>query len=250
VTRGAVTGRDLASAVAVELQTGLTADCTQLGVDLAKRQLEMIRPAYGGNIMATVLCERHRPQMATVRPRVMPMPARQPGRTGRIVREDFRLKEAEIATKILQLTPAAMEGMNLAEAEIIVAAGRGIGSAENLRVVEELASALGGMVGASRAIVDQGWASRSCQVGQTGKTVRPRLYVAVGISGAISAMMPFSILTSSLPHFPCGLTSIPFFISNFMLRSSCSVRTAAPCAPPRRSSPVRGSPTDSRQREP
>lgn len=180
-----VTGRDLASAIAIEVQTGLTADCTQLGVDVEKRLFEMTRPAFGGNIMATILCEKNRPQMSTVRPRVMPMPPRKPGNTGKIVREEFSLNEADIATKILSFLPNEAEGINIAEAEIIVTAGRGIGSAENMRLVEELAEALGGVVGASRAVVDQGWASYAHQVGQTGKTVRPRLYVAVGVSGAI-----------------------------------------------------------------
>lgn len=180
-----VMGRDLASAIAIEVQTGLTADCTQLAVDVEKRLFEMTRPAFGGNIMATILCESNRPQMSTVRPRVMPMPARQPGRAGRIVREEFTLNEADIATKILKFIPNESEGVNIAEADIIVAAGRGIGSAENLSLVQELADVLGGVIGASRAVVDQGWLSYSHQVGQTGKTVRPRLYIAVGISGAI-----------------------------------------------------------------
>jgi len=184
-----VTGRDLASAIAIELQTGLTADCTQLSVDLEKRQFEMTRPAFGGNIMATILCETNRPQMSTVRPRVMPMPARQPGRNGRIVRETFTMKEEDIAAKILSFVPIQAEGVNITEAEIIVSAGRGIGSAENLRLVEELAHALGGVVGSSRSVVDQGWLPYAHQVGQTGKTVRPRLYIAVGISGAIQHLV-------------------------------------------------------------
>lgn len=179
-----VNGRDLASAAAIELQTGLTADCTQLGIDHGKRLLEMTRPAYGGHMLATVLCEHQRPQMATVRARVMAMPERHPGRAGRIVREEFRLKEEELVTKILQYLPAEVEGAGIADAEIIIAAGRGIGSADNMRLVRELADALGGMVGASRAAVDLGWATPAQQVGQTGSTVRPRLYVAVGISGA------------------------------------------------------------------
>jgi electron transfer flavoprotein alpha subunit len=184
-----VTGRDLASAIAIEVDTGLTADCTQLGVDVEKRLFEMTRPAFGGNIMATILCEQHRPQMATVRPRVMPMPARQPGRLGRIVREELELKEADIATKILKFFPTESEGVNIAEADIIVTAGRGVGSAENLRMIEELAQATGGVVGASRAVVDLGWISYAHQVGQTGKTVRPRLYIAVGVSGAIQHLV-------------------------------------------------------------
>jgi electron transfer flavoprotein alpha subunit len=180
-----VTGRDLASAIAIEVQTGLTADCTQLGVDVEKRLFEMTRPAFGGNIMATILCDANRPQMSTVRPRVMPMPTKQGGRMGRIVRDDFTLNEADIAAKILKFVATEVEGVNIAEAEIIVTAGRGIGSAENIRIIEELAEALGGVVGASRAVVDQGWMSYTHQVGQTGKTVRPKLYIACGVSGAI-----------------------------------------------------------------
>jgi electron transfer flavoprotein alpha subunit len=184
-----VTGRDLASAIAIEVNTGLTADCTQLGVDVEKRLFEMTRPAFGGNIMATILCEQSRPQMATVRPRVMALPPRQPGRMGRIIREEFTLAEESISSKILQFLPSAAEGVNVAEADIIVTAGRGIGSAENLRLVADLAQALGGVVGASRAVVDQGWLDYAHQVGQTGKTVRPRLYVAVGVSGAIQHLV-------------------------------------------------------------
>lgn len=178
------TGSDLAAAVAIEAKTGLVADCTSLELDMETRLLEMTRPAFGGNVMATVLCEKHRPQMATVRPRVMSTPLRRPGRAGRIQREEFSLPEAEIATKLLQYAPYPPEVMNLREAQIIVAAGRGIGSAENLRVVLELATALGGAIGATRAVVDRGWLNADFLIGQSGKTVCPRLYVAVGISGA------------------------------------------------------------------
>lgn len=202
-----VTGRDLASAIAIEVDTGLTADCTQLGVDTEKRLFEMTRPAFGGNIMATILCDQHRPQMATVRPRVMPMPARQGGSTGRIVREMLTLNEADIATKVLRFIPTPTEGVNIAEADIIVSAGRGIASGENLRMIEELASLLGGVVGASRAVVDQGWINYPHQVGQTGKTVRPRLYVAIGISGAIQHLVGMQnadtiIAINADPHAP------------------------------------------------
>ena len=180
-----VTGRDLASAIAIEVHTGLTADCTHLAVDPEKRLFEMTRPAFGGNIMATILCESTRPQMATVRPRVMPLPAHQPGRAGTVITEAFTLDEDDIAAKILSFTATESEGANIVEADIIVTAGRGIGSAENLKLIQELADAVGGVVGASRAVVDLGWAEHAHQVGQTGKTVRPRLYIAVGVSGAI-----------------------------------------------------------------
>ena len=180
-----VTGRDLASAIAIEVHTGLTADCTQLAVNSETRLFEMTRPAFGGNIMATILCDQFRPQMATVRPRVMPLPPRQLGRSGRMIREDFSLNEADIAAKILEFIPSPADGANIAEADIIVTAGRGVGSAENLKMIQELSDALGGVMGASRAVVDLGWVPQSRQVGQTGKTVRPRLYIAVGVSGAI-----------------------------------------------------------------
>jgi len=202
-----VTGRDLASAIAIEVHTGLTADCTQLAVNSETRLFEMTRPAFGGNIMATILCDQFRPQMATVRPRVMAMPARQPGRSGRIIRDEFTLNEADIAAKILGFTPNKTEGVNIAAAEIIVTAGRGIGGAENLPLIQALADALGGVVGASRAVVDLGWSEHERQVGQTGKTVRPRLYIAVGVSGAIQHIVGMQnsdviIAINNDPHAP------------------------------------------------
>jgi len=184
------TGRDLAGAVATELGTGLTADCTGLTIDKECRLLEQTRPAFGGNIMATILTEERRPQMATVRPRVMAMPPRQEGRTGKIISEPLGLSEDQVAVKVVEYVKDKVAGtVNLADAEVIVSGGRGMGGPENFRLLQELADALGGVVGASRAAVDSGWIGYDHQVGQTGKTVRPKLYIACGISGAVQHLV-------------------------------------------------------------
>jgi electron transfer flavoprotein alpha subunit len=183
-------GRDLAGAVATELATGLTADCTGLSIDKQRRLLEQTRPAFGGNIMATILTETARPQMASVRPYVMPRPAFQPGRTGQTIVERLALSEDEITTKILDVIPLAGEGtVDLVAADIIVSGGRGMSGAENFHLLDKLAHVLGGVVGASRGAVSAGWMPHLRQVGQTGKTVKPRLYVACGISGAIQHLV-------------------------------------------------------------
>jgi electron transfer flavoprotein alpha subunit len=177
-------GRDLAGSVATRLVTGLTADCTSLDIDPETRLLRQTRPAFGGNIMATILCPQHRPQMATVRHRVFEVPSQDPSRSGQIVHEETRLDEAEIATKVVDFV--VEEGdVNLADARIIVSGGRGVKGPEGFEPIQELARVLGGAVGASRAAVDAGWIPYAHQVGQTGRTVRPDLYVACGISGAI-----------------------------------------------------------------
>ena len=183
-------GRDLAGAVATRLGTGLTADCTGLAID-ERRHLLQTRPAFGGNIMATILCERSRPQMATVRPHVMPMPARKQDADGVIVREEIMLKEEDIFIKILQVVSDAAhsESIDIAGAEFIVSGGRGMMAKENFRLLQELAEELGGVVGASRSAVDAGWMPVERQVGQTGKTVRPKIYIACGISGAIQHLV-------------------------------------------------------------
>jgi electron transfer flavoprotein alpha subunit len=176
-------GRDLAGALATELDTGLTADCTGLTID-EKRQLQQTRPAFGGNIMATILTPNHRPQMATVRHRVFEMPRPDPTRQGQIVPVQGRLSEEEIATKVVDFLLEG-EDVNLADARVIVAGGRGVGGPDGFKPLRELAQVLGGAVGASRAAVDSGWIPYVHQVGQTGRTVRPDLYIACGISGAI-----------------------------------------------------------------
>ncbi|HOJ72032.1 MAG TPA: FAD-binding protein [Syntrophorhabdaceae bacterium] len=183
-------GRDLASAVATALNTGLTADCTKLSIDKEKRLLEQTRPAFGGNVMATILTEHARPQMASVRPRVLPVPPFRKDRIGELIRESIELNEDEIATKILEIIPINNgDESDIRTAEIIVSGGKGMLERKNFSILEELASLLGGVVGASRCAVDAGWISHERQVGQTGKTVRPKLYLACGISGAIQHLV-------------------------------------------------------------
>ena len=183
---GATTqGRDFAGNVATTLETGLTADCTGLDIDPETKFLRQTRPAFGGNIMAVILDYPHyRPQMATVRPKVFPMPVRDESRKGEVIRDSLSLTEDQVRTKVLDFIRGA-EAVNLVDAEIIVSGGRGVGSAENFKVIRELAEALRAAVGASRAAVDSGWISYEHQVGQTGRTVRPKIYIAAGISGAI-----------------------------------------------------------------
>jgi electron transfer flavoprotein alpha subunit len=183
-------GRDLAGAVATVQKTGLTADCTGLAID-ANRNLMQTRPAFGGNIMATIMCDKYRPQMATVRPHVMRLPEHLPGRSGSIVRESCTVREEEILTKVLEviLDKDAKHKVDVAGAHVIVSGGRGLMGKENFAILQELADELGGVVGASRSAVDAGWMSHERQVGQTGKTVRPTLYIACGISGAIQHLV-------------------------------------------------------------
>ena len=177
-------GRDLAGAMATELHTGLTADCTGLDIDPETGLLRQTRPAFGGNIMATIICPDHRPQMATVRHRVFEMPQPDPTHQGQIIRQDPLLSENEIAAKVVDFISQEGE-VNLAEARVIVAGGAGVGGVEGFEPLRELAEVLGGAVGASRSAVDAGWIPYAHQVGQTGRTVRPDLYIACGISGAI-----------------------------------------------------------------
>ncbi len=182
-------GRDLAGAVATQLQTGLTADCTGLSID-DKGFLLQTRPAFGGNIMATILTEYTRPQMSTVRPHVMPMPAKDPSRTGTIIREQVPIKEADIAAKVLEIIgDEKLDSVDIGAADIIVSGGRGMCNTENYKILQELADELGGVVACSRAAVEAGWMPLERQVGQTGKTVRPKIYIACGISGAIQHLV-------------------------------------------------------------
>lgn len=177
-------GRDLAGSVATSLFTGLTADCTGLEIEPDTKLLRQTRPAYGGNIMATILTPNHRPQMATVRHRVFDIPKADPNRQGQIVAVPARLTEEQIATKVLDFITES-EDVNIADARIIVSGGRGVGGPEGFAPLHELAQVLNAAVGASRAAVDAGWIPYAHQVGQTGRTVRPDLYIACGISGAI-----------------------------------------------------------------
>lgn len=183
---GATTiGRDLAPRVSSRLDTGLTADCTKLEVDMENRNLLMTRPAFGGNIMATIVCPNHRPQMSTVRPGVMQMAEIDPSRTGKLVEFEVSLTDEDRNVEVLEVVKASKKKVNIEDASILVSGGRGIGSPDSFPVLETLADRLGGSVSASRAAIDAGWIDRSHQVGQTGKTVRPDLYFACGISGAI-----------------------------------------------------------------
>lgn len=179
------TGRDLAGAVATSMKTGLTADCTKLDIDLEKRILLASRPAFGGNIMATIVCKDRRPQMATVRPRVMKMPEPKLDRKGFIIREKFIVDERSLQTKVLEIIREKMEDMRLEDAKIIVCGGRGIQNEEGFILLEKLARVLGGVVAGSRGAVDKGLIDYKHQVGQTGQTVSPKLYFAIGISGAV-----------------------------------------------------------------
>jgi len=183
-------GRDLAGAISTMLNTGLTADCTGLSIDRNRRLLEQTRPAFGGNVMATILTEYARPQMATVRPRVMPVPPFVDGRPGELIKESILMKEEDIATKILEMIRVnSCEDADIRASDIIVAGGKGMLEKKNFGLLEDLATTLGGVVGASRCAVDAGWIPYERQVGQTGKTVRPKLYVACGISGAIQHLV-------------------------------------------------------------
>ena len=182
-------GRDLAGAVATKLKTGLTADCTGLDID-EKGYLLQTRPAFGGNIMATILTEKTRPQMSTVRPHVMALAKMDASRIGTIVRESMDIKEEDLPTKIIEvIEDATGEQLDLAGAEIIVSGGRGMCGPENFTILQQLADELGGAVGCSRAAVEAGWMPAERQVGQTGKTVRPKIYIACGISGAIQHLV-------------------------------------------------------------
>ncbi|MBQ7667400.1 MAG: electron transfer flavoprotein subunit alpha/FixB family protein [Kiritimatiellae bacterium] len=178
------TGRALAPVVAAELHAGLTADCTALAWDAERNLLLQTRPAFGGNIMATIVCENHRPQMATVRPNVFKK-VRMEGATGQIERVAVDLSQVPERMRLVKAVKEGGGDVDLAGAQVVVSGGRGIGGPENFALVRDLAKALGGAVGASRATVDAGWISHLHQVGQTGKTVCPKLYVALGISGAI-----------------------------------------------------------------
>ncbi len=178
-------GRDLAPRVSARVHTGLTADCTKLEIDPETKLLLMTRPAFGGNIMATIVCKEFRPQMATVRPGVMKALPKDSSRTGEV--EEFKVdfKPEDMNITIREVVKSTNQTIDITESKKLVSGGRGIGSAEYFDVLKELADELGGLVTSSRANVDAGWISRDRQVGQTGKTVRPDLYLACGISGAI-----------------------------------------------------------------
>ena len=178
-------GRAFIPRAAAALRTGLTADCTGLEIDPESGLLLQTRPTFGGNIMATIVCETCRPQMATVRPKTFQKGAPDKSRRGQIIKVDFKKESVTARTRLLEFIEDVTETVKLDEADIIVAGGRGLGKPENFAMLEELAKALGAALGSSRPPVDEGWLPYAHQVGQTGKTVCPKLYIACGISGAV-----------------------------------------------------------------
>ena len=178
-------GRDLAPRVSARVHTGLTADCTKLEIDEETKGLMMTRPAFGGNIMATIICPDYRPQMATVRPGVMKALEKDTSKMGEVEVFDAGLNESDVNLKIREVVKETKKVADITEAKILVSGGRGIGGSEGFAPLKELADVLGGEISSSRACVDAGWIVRDHQVGQTGKTVRPDVYIACGISGAI-----------------------------------------------------------------
>ncbi|WML43500.1 electron transfer flavoprotein subunit alpha/FixB family protein [Neobacillus sp. PS3-40] len=178
-------GKDLASALATDLQTGLTADTTHLDIDLENRFLEASRPAFGGNIMATILCKKQRPQMATVRPKVMKALEPDSSRQGKIIEDTVELKESDMRTKVLKIVNDVTNKANLADAHVIVCGGKGMGTEDNFQLLHQLADTIGATVGGTRDVVEAGWLPHHLQIGQTGETVSPKIYFAVALSGAI-----------------------------------------------------------------
>lgn len=187
---GATTvGRSMISRVAIKIDAGLTADCTGLDIDEKEKLLLQTRPAFGGNIMATIITPNHRPQMSTVRHKVMKEAEIHKGHKAEVIRKKFSSDVLKSRTTLLDIVEEIEETVNLAEADIIVSGGRGVGGAENFAIIKDLAKVLGAAVGASRSAVDAGWMPYSHQVGQTGKTVCPKLYIACGISGQIQHLI-------------------------------------------------------------
>lgn len=178
-------GRDLGPTLAVTADTGLTADCTSLEIDPDDKKIRQTRPAFGGNLMATIVCPNHRPQMSTVRPGVMDKAEYNPLNEGEIINLDVSFAEGEIRTEVVEFVKSLDEVVSLADADVIVSGGLGIGSEEGFELLKELAKRFDGTIAASRASVDSGWIDSSYQIGQTGTTVKPTVYIACGISGAI-----------------------------------------------------------------
>jgi electron transfer flavoprotein alpha subunit len=178
-------GRAFVPRVAAALPTGLSADCIELDVDVGNRLLRQTKPTFGGNIMAVITCPEARPQMSTVRPHVFSRRELDDSRKGEIIKVDFDRERITSRTKLLDFVAEITETVKIEEADVIVAGGRGLGKGENFEMLRELAQVMGAAVGATRAVVDEGWIGYSHQIGQTGKTVCPRLYIAVGLSGAL-----------------------------------------------------------------
>ena len=231
-------GRDLAPRVSARIHTGLTADCTKLEIDPETKLLNMTRPAFGGNIMATIICANHRPQMATVRPGVMQALA-DCDKVGTVEKFDVEFTAEDMNVEICEVVKTEKKSVDITEAKILVSGGRGLGGPEGFEPLRELAKVLGGEVSSSRAAVDAGWIDRDRQVGQTGKTVRPDLYIACGISGAIqhvffSANLSFVCVIISSPieasraFRSAGFNAIPLSREhNAFSSSSCIVTTAS-----------------------
>ena len=197
-------GRDLGGRLHAVIETGLAADCVKLEID-EDGNLDMIRPSFGGKSLAHILCKQHRPQMASARPNVFPIPPRQPGRKGEIVRETVNITEGDMDAKVVRFEEhRGHKGSPIEDARIVVSGGFGLRDPKNFRLLEELAKELGGAVAASRKAVDAGGVPKDYQVGQTGRTVRPKLYVAVGISGAVQHLAGMQesekILAINLDH--------------------------------------------------
>ena len=184
-----VIGRSLVARVAVKIDAGLTADCTGLDIEDERKILLQTRPAFGGNIMATIISPNFRPQMATVRHKVFIQPELNKSRKGKIIKESFHIDELVSRTTLLDVVEEVESLVNIAEADIIVSGGRAMGGPDNFKMLHDLAEVLGGAVGASRAAVDSGWIPYSHQVGQTGRTVSPKIYIACGISGQIQHLV-------------------------------------------------------------
>ncbi len=178
-------GRAFIPRVAAAVKTGLSADCVDLDIDKEKGLLLQTKPTFGGNIMAVITCPEARPQMATVRPHVFSKREPDNRRKGEIIKVDFDRERFTARTKLIEFMEEVVETVKIEEADVIVAGGRGLEKAENFEMLQELASVMGAAVGATRAVVDEGWITYPHQVGQTGKTVCPRLYIAVGVSGAL-----------------------------------------------------------------
>ena len=178
-------GRDLAPRTSARLKTGLTADCTSLEVDVDTKNLRMTRPAFGGNIMATIMCPDNRPQMATVRPGVMQKVEKDEQAVANVEICDVKFEKNNKYVTVEEIIKKVSTKMDIMDAKILVSGGRGVGCQDNFKVLQDLADVLGAEVSSSRAAVDAGWTEKEQQVGQTGKTVRPQVYFAIGISGAI-----------------------------------------------------------------
>jgi len=178
-------GRDLAPRISARLNTGCTADCTELAIDKEMRLIVATKPFFGRDLMADIICPFHRPQMVTVRPGVLELKTQDRKRRGEIVYIDVNCKEEDIKVKVLETIRAVSDGISLEEAEKVVVAGMGVGTKEGFEMVKELAKLLGAQVGATSLPVDEGWVSEDKKIGQTGKTIRPKLYIGCGVSGAI-----------------------------------------------------------------